>query len=262
MKYLSSILFALAVMALPLPAFACNFWNSEELASGREQVPHQEFVQWVYDDVSTLEQTDSEGYMALYESILEPPAVKIPIRTRSEDGEDLGSVSMYYSQGEFFLESKGRRFATVDGNLYTWQEGETTDAILTRCIGDTLTLLTYMSDYSGIMNSIYRSYLLTPDRFEVTEEEVRTLLEPKAGTYSDFLVSIRFVRAPLWMSQLTLAFPDCQDNSCDDSELKQVVMEFGSPIPLEEIPTQVKELPNNVTFSPSSNTVSVFLNYL
>jgi len=277
MKYLSSafsavsasILASALVMTMPLDAIA-GIWGLEEQFADRENVPHSELVESIYQRVTPIDyQPGDNGVRAYYEALFEPEAVEIPVRTVSASGDILNEATLYYSQGDLFYlyktaEPAGiyRNFATVDGELYTWPTGASTGQKLTRFTGDTTELLDYIVDFSLIKRSAYGEYLDTPESFEVNESDGVTTLKYKDGV--EPFVGIQFVQEPLWLSSLIMeASPNA--SRCDDAdchETARIYIEVAPPIPLSAIPSEVQTLPEEVTFEPSEQTADTFMVYL
>ncbi|MEL7358945.1 MAG: hypothetical protein AAFN40_20600 [Cyanobacteria bacterium J06560_6] len=270
MKHLVSTLATVLVVWLPMPAIA-GLWGFEEQFADRENVPTEEVVQSIYDQIEGAEdiQAGADNVLAMYQSIFEPAAVKIPMRIVNEDGEVLGSSALYFSDGELFNvhdfypeAGNTRSFITQDGQLYTWQNGETTGQILTRFTGDTVELTDYIIDFSVLMRSTYNQYLRSPDQFTATVDEgVTTLIYNEE---SQPFVGIRFTEDPLWMRALLMEFEDCAFEGCteEQADMRRVTLEVDPPIPLEEVPADVKQLPEDVTFEPSEQTADSFMRFL
>ena len=269
MKHILSTLASVLVVASPLPAIA-GLWGFEEQFADRENVPTEEVVQSIYDQIEDADiPAGADNVLAMYQSIFEPAAVKIPMRIVDGDGEVLGSSALYFSDGELFNihefypeEGSTRSFITQDGKLYTWENGETTGQILTRFTGDTVELTDYIIDFSVLMRSTYNEYLRSPDQFTAnTDGDITTVIYNEE---SQPFVGIRFTEDPLWMRALLMEFEDCPFETCtdDQADVRQVALEVDPPIPLEEVPAEVQQLPEEVTFEPSEQTADSFMSFL
>ena len=275
------------VLMLPLPAIADDIWRFEEQFEGRENVSHQEIVDNVYERTTPPDgQTIGSNLREIFEAIFEPTAVKIPMRVFAEDGTLIRASTIYYSEGELFSRSEPiesgaepfggedneTNFATIDGSLYAWESNESVGKELTRFTGDTVSLVIYLTDWSIAMRSTYFHYLREPENFIATEDNGVTTLtfnDADTDTSSDFFEGMRFSSDPLWMDALILNIPDCKRElapleNCSEADrtTQEITMEVGYPIPIEEIPADVKTLPEGVTFEPSPWTASSYMGYL
>lgn len=270
MKHLLSTLATALIVCSPSTAIA-GIWGFEQQFADRENVPTEEIVQSIYDQIEGADdiQAGADNVLAMYQSIFEPAAVKIPMRIVSGDGEVLGASALYFSDGdlfnvhEFYPEGGNTRsFVTQDGKLYTWQNGEATGQILTRFTGDTVELTDYIIDFSVIMRSTYNNYLRNPEQFTATENDGTTTILYNGETQP--FLGIRFTEEPLWMRALLMEFEDCPFESCTEqqTDMQRVALEVDPPIPLEAIPAEVRQLPEDVTFEPSEQTADSFMSFL
>lgn len=287
MKYFVSALASALVVTLPLPALA-GYRNFEKRFAGREDVSHDEIVRTMYSPELLDEPLDTDSLPSglppnlneMYAALFEPAAVKMPFRVIQEKNAEqtiLCSGTIYYSQGDLFLQQDVStkcawplpNLATLDGALYTWDSGTSEGEILTRFTGDTVELVEYLINPTLIKTSFYYQYQEAPEKFTVTEfDGVMTL---RANDLEYGFGGILITRDPLWLKGFVMY--ECDTQACFDTAMEndfsvpedfpiRNVMEIDAPIPLAEIPDEVKVLPEGVTFNPSGQTADRFMTYL
>lgn len=221
--------------------------------------------------VSSTERASAENpihYLTdVYKAIFEPQAVKIPFRYTKEtvDGEDiLQAGTMYYSKGDLFILNEmpeatnwTTNFATINGELYTWESGEKSGLKLTRFKGDTIELLDYWIDPALIMRFTYLDYQAQPEAFEVIAQPDEKLYLKRKNVPNGF-VGMRIEESPHWMSALVTR--QCGEEGCLTDEI--FALEVDRPIPIDAIPDAIKGLPEDVTFEPSEQTADSYMTYL
>ena len=242
-------------------------WNFREYLA-EQDVTTEDIEQLLLRAAETAAPENPVSYLdEVYKAMFEPQAVKIPFRHVRETAagkEILQTGTIYYSQGDLFIlnelpnpEVEATNFATVGGELYTWESESTTGLKLTRFKGDTVELLDYWIDPAMIMRFTYLDYQQKPDDFEVIEKGSELYLQRKEAPHG--FAGIRVGEAPHWMSAMVTL--QCEGETCSAAG-DTTSLEIDRPISIENIPEVVKALPEGVTFEPSDQTVDSYLVYL
>ena len=215
-----------------------------------------------------LKVQDPQKYRALsqvFHALFDSPIVKVPFRFSTKQGSQrtiVGSGAIYFAKGDIFIvhdvpdkastkrSSQEESFATINGKIYAWTEGSQSGEILKRFSNDTISLLSYSTDPSGIMKSLYYDYLKAPEDFTVSEQEGVKHLRLKQPK-SDF-AEVLIRENPFWLSGFVI----------EDPKGTASVLEFDPPIPLTTLPEKIKQLPKGVHFTPSPATLESRMPYL
>lgn len=212
---------------------------------------------------------DSIKLADIYRAIFEPDAVKISFREIGDysNGREIQVVGeIYYSEGDIFLLNfaKGEtnppaNFATVDGDLYRWTPDEPTGEKLTRYPGDAAALAAHFIDPAAIAQKIYQQTQSQPDLFTQTAVEGGTDYEYKDA--SVIFRGIRVLEEPLWLKQF-ISYSGCFGDQCSPERRARYIFEIDRPLPVNEIPDEVRQLPKDVNFEPSERTARDFITRL
>jgi hypothetical protein len=262
---------------LPLLSISCAtalmFPVTVRAESTPTKVPlsYEETIKSIYQHMEKeREQVSPQQYQEgsdLYHELFDAPVIQIKFHGVFENGTQTvtkHSSTLYFSKGEIFIvpaprdakspDSKESRrfFTTFSGNVYTWEDGHKKGEILKRTPDDTLNFLFYSIDPSGIMRSLYQSYHKTPQEFVSSERDgiKRLMLQtPKSG-FAGVLVREK----PFWFTGFAAAVEKPTSGTA--------IFKVDPPVPLEAIPEAVRQLPKDVQFSPSQQTLQNWMVYL
>ena len=138
---------------------------------------YDQAIQSLYHQLDTAKVQDPQKYRALtqvFHALFDSPIVKVPFRFSTKQGSQrtiIGSGAIYFAKGDIFIvhdvpdkastkrSSQEESFATINGKIYAWTKGSQSGEILTRSPNDTISLLLYSTDPSGIMKWLYYDYL-------------------------------------------------------------------------------------------------------
>ncbi len=235
---------------------------------------YEQTVRSLYQQIQAVErkthnpQRSREATQRLH-ALFDAPVIKIPFRSVTEEGAQrqiVGSGAIYFARGDLFITQDAsparsakssdveESFATINGQLYAWKSGSQTGEILKRFPNDTIAFLFYRIDPSFIMEAIYREYLKAPQNFNVSEQGgVKRLMfrQVQSGGFAGILLR----ENPFWLSGII-----GQDSASPNA--KQTVWEIDPPIPLQQLPAHLKQLPRGVHFAPSPATLENRMVYL
>lgn len=285
-----SVIAALCLASIPLPVLAGALQLQNKYADCPD-VTHEQIVQDLYNrpeipfyNLSTITSEIRE----MYEALFEPPAVKIPFSITSENfqaPDGIISGFIYYSEGDLFVETLGAEgnytqepiynFATIGGDLYTWETGADTGRILTRYTGDTVELIDYFADPAlrGRINyANYKGYINSLSEGPQTEVEPLVSVTGSNGNlniaFGDLTELFYSLPAEIseeptfWVESTGITSHSCYGCGWDQPRgFDHVVIEVNRPIPIEAIPPEVQVLPEDVTFEQTTLTANTYMRY-
>ncbi len=265
-KLLTMLPLILATVCLPPLAVRA------ESTPTKAPLSYQETVKSLYQSLEQdREQVSPERYQVfsdLYHALFDASVIQINFHGVFERGAQTTATptsTLYFSKGEIFIipaphnaqldQSQGERrfFATLNGNVYTWVEGRKEGEILKRVSNDTLNFLFYSIDPSGIGRALYDEHLKAPQNSIISEKGgVKRFMfkKPISGSFAGVLVREK----PFWITGFAIA--------TEKSTGGTAIFEVDPPIPLETIPEAVRQLPKDVQFSPSPQTLQNWMVYL
>jgi hypothetical protein len=275
MRYFTAFVVSVCMICLPLKAMA-GFWGFEKKFSDRKNVSYAEITQVIYSYVDKTAERENSAVPAdfkqVFQAVFEPTAVKMPFKYSKVKGSSrqlIEAGTIYFAKGKIFVkhssttanQSPVSDFATINGQLYAWKPGDKEGKILRRFTGDTIELVDYLIDPLLLMRYTYFDYYRSPKSFVVTKDKNVTTILRKKNQYG--FAGIKFGESPLWLGA-NIFSSGCNKNICPpvNADTEVVEFEIDRPISIPQVPAELLQLPKNVKFIKSEESVDKFLSYL